>query len=370
MGLKLLSLVSGGKDSLMSLMIAVAQGHEVIVLGHLTNAKAGEETDSYMYQSVGSNIVQEALADAIGLPIITKTITGTSLVTDADYHVNDQDEVEDLYWLLKNAKDEYGIEGITSGAILSTYQRVRVENVCSRLGLISLAYCWHVDQTVLLDLMIDVGLEAILVKVAAMGLNSEHLGLTLNEMKDTLSVLNRLYDVHVAGEGGEYETLTLDCPIFKKKILIKQSKTILHSNDAFAPVSYLQVLDWELIDKPDIELDLRHRMSFETIQKINSTLTKQENDLEYVFPSAILETEEHRYVFISGVSLETLAEANSIPIEDEVKMIMDDLRLKLEKNCLSFESVALVHVYVKNMNCFAKMNQIYSTYFGVNPPAR
>jgi diphthine-ammonia ligase len=351
-------------------MIAVAQSHEVVVLGHLTNAKAGEETDSYMYQSVGSNLVQEALAPAIGLPIITRMIKGSSIVTDADYHVNDQDEVEDLYLLLKNAKEEYGIQGITTGAILSTYQRVRVEHVCSRLGLVSLAYCWHVDQAVLLDLMIYVGLEAVLVKVAAMGLNSEHLGLTLNEMKDKLSVLNRLYDVHVAGEGGEYETLTLDCPIFKKKISIKKSKTVVHSNDAFAPVSYLQILDWELIDKPDVEVDLKNRMSTETIHTINSTLTAREYDLEYVDPSAILDTEEHPYVFIPGVSLETLAVSNSISLEDEVKIIMDELQSKLGKNGLSFESVALVHVYLKSMTCFAKMNEIYATYFGLNPPAR
>jgi diphthamide synthase (EF-2-diphthine--ammonia ligase) len=28
-------------------------------------------------------------------------------------------------------------------------------------------------------------------------------------------MLEQRYQFHVAGEGGEYETLTLDCPIFK-----------------------------------------------------------------------------------------------------------------------------------------------------------
>lgn len=368
--MKLLSLVSGGKDSLMSLMIAVAQGHDVVVLGHLTNENDGKETDSYMYQSVGSNIVSDALAPAIGLPIITRTIVGKSLVTDCDYHFNDQDEVEDLYLLLKNAKEEYGIEGITTGAILSSYQRVRVENVCNRLNLISLAYCWHVDQLLLLNLMIDVGLEAILIKVAAMGLNSDYLGRTLDEMKDKLMVLNRLYDVHVAGEGGEYETLTLDCPIFKKKIIIKESKTVMHSNDAFAPVAYMQILDWTLEDKKNIENDLSQRMSQEIIQKINSTLSNQNYDLEYVDPSAREETEQFPYIFIPGVSLQSIGILDSISFEEEMKLVMDDLRFKLEKNSLTFESVALVHVYVSDMNYFVKMNQIYSSFFGINPPAR
>ena len=41
------------------------------------------------------------------------------------------DEVEDLYRLLRKVKEEVvgGVEGVASGAILSNYQRIRVENV-------------------------------------------------------------------------------------------------------------------------------------------------------------------------------------------------------------------------------------------------
>ena len=30
--------------------------------------------------------------------------------------------------------------------------------------------------------------------------------------------------IHLGGEGGEYESLVLDCPLFNKKIKIKKSK--------------------------------------------------------------------------------------------------------------------------------------------------
>ena len=60
-------------------------------------------------------------------------------------------------------------------------------------------------------------------------------------MKSKLGVLNRLYDVHVAGEGGEYETLTLDSPVFKKRLVINGCSTVFHSDDAFAPVAYLDI---------------------------------------------------------------------------------------------------------------------------------
>lgn len=52
-----------------------------------------------------------------------------------------------------------------SGAILSNYQRTRVENVCGRLGLTSLAYLWRRPQSPLLAEMVDAGLDAVLVKV-------------------------------------------------------------------------------------------------------------------------------------------------------------------------------------------------------------
>ena len=39
-----------------------------------------------------------------------------------------------------------GLQGVASGAIASDYQRLRVEAVCGRLGLTSLAYLWHQPQ--------------------------------------------------------------------------------------------------------------------------------------------------------------------------------------------------------------------------------
>lgn len=45
------------------------------------------------------------------------------------YEPTDNDEVEDLYELLKEIKENENVSGVACGAILSDYQRVRVENV-------------------------------------------------------------------------------------------------------------------------------------------------------------------------------------------------------------------------------------------------
>ena len=40
--------------------------------------------------------------------------------------------------------------------------------------------------------------------------------ISLAEMEPTLMSLEKKFGVHVCGEGGEYETFTLDSPLFKK----------------------------------------------------------------------------------------------------------------------------------------------------------
>ncbi|RCN34948.1 hypothetical protein ANCCAN_19196 [Ancylostoma caninum] len=135
------------------------------------------------------------------------------------------DEVEDLYELLKSVKEHHpSLQGVSAGAILSSYQKLRVEDVCRRLNLTPLCYLWERNQTELLSEMISNGLDAILVKVAAIGLNKKHLGMTLSEVESTLDRLHSQYGVHPCGEGGEYETFVLDCPLFHKRILVEESE--------------------------------------------------------------------------------------------------------------------------------------------------
>ena len=57
---------------------------------------------------------------------------------------------------------------------------------CSRLSLTPLTYLWQRDQAELLSEMIEAGMEAVLIKVAGIGLMPKHLGKTLAEMQPTL----------------------------------------------------------------------------------------------------------------------------------------------------------------------------------------
>ena len=54
------------------------------------------------------------------------------------------------------------VTAVSSGAIASDYQRTRVERVCARLGLVSLAYLWHQPQSRLLQSMVSANRDGML----------------------------------------------------------------------------------------------------------------------------------------------------------------------------------------------------------------
>ena len=221
------ALVSGGKDSCHALAAATRDGHTPVVLLNLApgDADAGPaaapDADSHCFQTVGHDAVA-ALAAATGLPLLRRRLAGTSLDTSLDYASRGAagDEVEDLVALLAAAKSRFPtITAVVSGAVASDYQRLRVEHATTRVGLTSLAPLWRVGQGWLLDDMKSRGTRAILVKTAAAGLDGRHVGQELEAIVLLLLRLGTDMGVHPAGEGGEYETLTLDCAAFPRASL-------------------------------------------------------------------------------------------------------------------------------------------------------
>lgn len=162
---------------------AITKGHEIVALGHLTPANDELDIDSYMYQTICSNLIP-SIAKCLGFPLFIQKIMGSSLNTHSLDYVHDAaDEVEDLYSLVSNVEAEIKIEGVITGAICSEYQKRRVNNVCQRLNLDTCHPLWMRDQAQLLDEMIKSGQRSIVVKTSSMGLNKQHLGKSINELQ-------------------------------------------------------------------------------------------------------------------------------------------------------------------------------------------
>uniref|UniRef100_A0A5S6R2A3 Diphthine--ammonia ligase n=1 Tax=Trichuris muris TaxID=70415 RepID=A0A5S6R2A3_TRIMR len=188
--MKVVGLVSGGKDSCYNMCQCVNHGHVPVCVAQLVPPDGRDELDSYMFQTVGHEAVP-LISRALCLPILRRTIAGYSVVCDMEYRPSEKDEVEDLYALMREAKQKYDIEAVSAGAICSQYQKERIANVCERLDLDLLAYLWQRDQTELLYEMLDAGMRAILVKTSSLGLDPfVHLGKELNEMLPHFLELN------------------------------------------------------------------------------------------------------------------------------------------------------------------------------------
>ncbi|EAW10373.1 diphthine--ammonia ligase family protein [Aspergillus clavatus NRRL 1] len=321
-GLNVIALVSGGKDSLYSILHCLKNGHRVVALANLHPANArganarganrrttqpgnghqqdddddgngndneeeGEEEeeeedlDSFMYQTIGHSVIPLYEA-ALGIPLYRAPITGAAVDTariyrhDADDQMAEAeaeveppsasgpefegkgadsgssaaDETESLIPLLRRIQAAHPhANAVSAGAILSTYQRTRIENVAARLGLTPLAWLWMypelpppvermgvsaaVAEAGLLEDMAACGCEARIIKVASGGLDWGFLwgdlaGLDGGVRRRVVKGMRRFAapgDLRgaVLGEGGEYESLALDGPgwLWKRRIEVE-----------------------------------------------------------------------------------------------------------------------------------------------------
>ncbi|MEM7826703.1 MAG: TIGR00289 family protein [Candidatus Aenigmatarchaeota archaeon] len=211
--MKLASLFSGGKDSTFATYLVLKQ-HKVLCLVTIIS----ENPDSYMFHT--SNVhMTEIQANAMGFPLITKRSAGIK-----------EEELIDLKNALKQIKDEMNIEGVVSGAIASNYQKSRIDMICHDLRLKHFAPLWHKNSLEILEDMLDAGFKIIITAVAASGFDKAWLGAKLNKKNiKNLEDLNKRYKINISGEGGEFETLVIDCPLFRKKIKIIESEKMWDS---------------------------------------------------------------------------------------------------------------------------------------------
>ncbi len=198
--MKLASLISGGKDSIYATYLAKKAGQKI----ECFLAMLPDNSESYMFHSHNLHLLK-VISQLSGIPLITGTTKGEK-----------EEELKDLKNLMEKVKGK--VDGITTGAIASNYQKSRVDKICNELNLESLAPLWGKDPQQILRGMLSDGFEIIIVAVAAPPLDERWLGRTIDEKCiDELSDLNKKYGIHICGEGGEYDTFVTKCPLYQNK---------------------------------------------------------------------------------------------------------------------------------------------------------
>jgi len=192
--MRLAALYSGGKDSTYALQLMESQGHVVDPLVSIVPT----QPHSWLFHTPNLHLMP-LLAEALGKQLVTAPSAGS-----------EQSDLEALGSVLAGLE----VEGVVTGAIASDYQWDRINGVCERLGFRVFSPLWRKDQAMLMSDLVASGVRPMIVAVQAEGMGVEWLGQVLDpEALERLADLANKRGINLSGEGGEYETLTLDSPL-------------------------------------------------------------------------------------------------------------------------------------------------------------
>ncbi len=200
--MKLGILFSGGKDSTYSAWLAKRNGYELTCLISIFS----ENPESYMFHTPSIDRTKEQ-AKVMEIPLIIQKTEG-----------NKEEELNDLEKAIEKAKKKYKIQGIISGAIQSVYQASRIQKICDKLNLECFNPLWQKNEKEYLSELIQNKFKIIITGVFAYPLNESWIGKEINQE------FNKKYGISYAGEGGEFETFVLNCPLFKRELKIINRK--------------------------------------------------------------------------------------------------------------------------------------------------
>lgn len=206
--MKLAALFSGGKDSTWAIYAAQQAGHEIVTLLSLVS----RNPHSYMFQRVNLELAP-LLAKAMQLPIIMRETAGEK-----------EAELMDLESALREIAPR--VDGVSAGALASNYQYDRVAAICKKLGLEVWAPAWQREPEQYWRDLLAAGFRIIITKVACDGLDRSWLGREVTPaVFEELLRLSKKHRFHLGGEGGEFESLVLDCPMYRKRVRIESART-------------------------------------------------------------------------------------------------------------------------------------------------
>ena len=224
--MKIAALISGGKDSIYAAYLMKQQGHEITYLLTMHSKR----NDSYMFHHPNIELTG-SIAKSMGIPLVIGTTKGEK-----------EKELDDLEELILKVKNR--VDGIVTGAIDSQYQKERIDAICNKHGLKSIAPLWHKDPKSYLEELLENKFTTIITAVAADGLDASWLGRNIDKKAiEDLEKINKDIGIHMAGEGGEYETLVLDCPLYKKRIFVTGAENLWKKDSGVYKIDGVKLVD-------------------------------------------------------------------------------------------------------------------------------
>ncbi len=192
---------SGGKESNLACHRVMAQGHDVAILVTFILDDWPALCHPLSMMSLQS--------EALGIPHVT-------LKVQEPYKETYRDAISGLI------RTE-GIQGVVTGDVWIEDHRRWMEGVCEGLGIHVMMPLWKEDAHKILDEVVSDGFRPVFTCVKEPWFDASWLGLPLDSQRiEALKGLHQRFGIDVCGENGEYHTMVLDGPIFKRSIRIEE----------------------------------------------------------------------------------------------------------------------------------------------------
>ena len=217
-----LSSWSGGKDSCLAYYKAVQQGYKVNRLLNFIS----RESKRACFHGIEARLMQ-LQADLIGVELVQKETTA------------DMEKYEEEFKAAVAELRGKDTQTMVFGDIYLLEHQSWIERVCADIKIGVLEPLWNQDPENLVHEFIDLGFKAIIVSCKADIMGKEFIGRTIDKK---LVEEFKKRGVCPCGEKGEYHTLVIDGPIFKRPIKIKETQPIL--KEGFWKHWFLDIKDY------------------------------------------------------------------------------------------------------------------------------
>lgn len=202
---------SGGKDSALALHRLVQKGWQPVCLVTMINEAAQR---SWFHGADPAMLA--AFSSSLGLPLISRSTSG------ANYHAAFEDALCEAKWL--------GAEAVCFGDIDIDANRAWSESRCLATDLEPVFPLWQCGRENIVREAVAAGFKCLIKTVNINQLPSSLVGRFLDPQ--TLAEIEAA-GADLCGENGEYHTLTIDGPIFKKPLVITTGRVLQGNGYAF-----------------------------------------------------------------------------------------------------------------------------------------
>jgi len=225
--ISIISSWSGGKDSCLACYKAIGSGYDVRYLLNFISKKYKR----CCFHGIKGKLLR-LQAELVGIPLVQKEVSP------------DMKEYEKEFKQAVSELKAAGIRGMVFGDVYLQEHKSWVERVCKELEIQPIEPLWAISPDNIVREFIELGFRAIVVSCQAKLFGEEFIGRYVNG--DFLKELKEK-KICPCGENGEFHTFVLDGPIFKKRIEITKSQTVL--KEGFWKHWFLDIKDYKIISK-------------------------------------------------------------------------------------------------------------------------